>query len=31
MAGTIVYLTIAFLVCLVFILLGIRQYRAKNR
>lgn len=30
MAGTIVYLTISFLVCLVFILLGIRQYRAKK-
>lgn len=30
MAGTIVYLTIAFLVCLGFVLLGIRQYRAKK-
>ena len=30
MAGIIMYLTISFLISLVFILLGIRQYRAKK-
>ena len=30
MAGTIFYLVISFLVSLVFILLGVRQYRAKK-